>query len=96
MNNTYGLQLVSQENYEKSFMEFHRPGGVLDAIKECRELARTTDPHDHGDQEKTNKVCRAAADRAMNISDELYVRENRGGRFDITHEVTYVLSCRPT
>lgn len=68
VNNTYGLQVVSQEHYENSIKEFHRPGGVLEAIKECRELAQTTDSHDHGDQETTNKVCREAADRAMKFS----------------------------
>ncbi|KAF2170191.1 hypothetical protein M409DRAFT_19794 [Zasmidium cellare ATCC 36951] len=85
-NNTYGLQLISDENYEHSIKEFHRKGGVLDAINECRELVQKTDPHDHGEQAKTNKVCAEAADRAMKISDELFVEENRGARFDITHE----------
>lgn len=80
------MQAITQEHYENSMKEFHRPGGVLDAINECRELARKTDPHDHGDKAKTNKVCVDASKRAMNISDDLFVQEGRGGRFDITHE----------
>lgn len=85
-NNTYGVQAITQENYEWSIHEFYRPGGALDGIKECRELQRTIDPHDHGDQAKVNRICAEADERALNISDGLFVREGRAARFDITHD----------
>lgn len=87
-NNTYGVQAISQEHYENSMREFHKKGGVRDAIEECRRLQRSTDPHDHGDQEKTNKQCSYASEYAGNISDAVFVAERRGARFDITHEAT--------
>lgn len=85
-NNTYGLALVKEENYEHSMKEFHKPGGVLEGIHECRKLERESDPHDHGDKAKVNEFCKKVEARAMNISDDLYVQEARGGRFDITHD----------
>lgn len=87
-NNTYGIEAISQADYERSLHEFHKSHGVLDDINTCREMARKTDPHDHGDVEKTNRFCSRAADRALNISDNVYVRAGVGGRFDVTHEAT--------
>lgn len=87
-NNTYGVEAISKEEYEWSLNEFHKPGGALGDIKNCRESARKTDPHDHGDVAKTNKICSAAAERAGNISDGVFVRAGRGARFDVTHEAT--------
>lgn len=83
-NNTYGLHAVSKEHYEWSQKEFHKPGGALDEINKCREAARNTDPHDHGDVDKTNKLCAAVSEYALNISDYLFVKAGRGARFDIT------------
>jgi hypothetical protein len=85
-NNTYGVEAVSLEDHEQSMHDYHKPGGAKDLIEQCREMARTTDPHDHGDVAKTNKFCAKASEYAESISDEVYVRAGRGGRFDITHE----------
>ncbi|KXT14920.1 hypothetical protein AC579_3052 [Pseudocercospora musae] len=85
-NNTYGIRAISQDQYDWAMNEFYRTGGALDDIKKCREMARKTDPQDHGDVTETNVFCSQAADRADNISDALYVRAGRGARFDITHE----------
>lgn len=87
-NNTYGVKAITQDEYDHSMHEFHKPGGVRDQIEECREMARKTDPHDHGDIEKTNAFCSEVATRARNISDAVFVEEKRGARFDITHEAT--------
>ncbi|CAK4032537.1 alpha beta-hydrolase [Lecanosticta acicola] len=87
-NNTYGLEAITKEEYESSMHEFHRPGGVLEAIHACREMARKTDPHDHGEKNATNTFCKRVEERAANISEGVYVREARGARFDITHEPT--------
>lgn len=85
-NNTYGVRAITEEQYEWAISEFHKSGGVLSDIEKCREMAQRTDPHDHGDVAKTNAFCANASGRATNISDNLFVREQRGARFDITHE----------
>lgn len=85
-NNTYGVEAISKEEYEWGMSEFHKKGGVLEDINKCREAERKTDPHDHGDVAETNKICAAAADRATNISDVVFVNASRAARFDVTHE----------
>ncbi|PIB03093.1 Carboxypeptidase S1 A [Cercospora beticola] len=85
-NNTYRVEAISEEEYESSLHEFRKPGGVRDEIEKCREAESKTDPHDHGDVAKTNEICSAAAHRASNISDEVFVRAARGARFDVTHD----------
>lgn len=87
-NNTYGIEAITQAEYEHSMHEFHKTGGVLDDINKCREMAHDTDPHDHGDIEKTNTFCSHASSKARNISDAVFVRAGLGGRFDVTHEAT--------
>lgn len=85
-NNTYGIQAISQDDYEWSMNEFHKPGGVLDDIHKCREAELQTDPHNHGTVAATNKICSEAGERAENISDGMYEEGGRRAPFDITHD----------
>ncbi|EME46510.1 hypothetical protein DOTSEDRAFT_70498 [Dothistroma septosporum NZE10] len=86
-NNTYGVQAINKTLYEASMKEFHRPFGVKQAIDECRQAEKATDPHDHGHVALTNKICAGAAEAAGNVSDDVFVREGRAARFDVTHEL---------
>lgn len=85
-NNTYGIQAISQDDYEWSMNEFHKPGGVLDDLRKCREAELQTDPHNHGTVAATNKICSEAGERAENISDGMYEEGGRRAPFDITHD----------
>lgn len=85
-NNTYGIQAISQDDYEWSMNEFHKPGGVLDDLHKCREAELQTDPHNHGTVAATNKICSEAGERAENISDGMYEEGGRRAPFDITHD----------
>lgn len=85
-NNTYGIQAISQDDYEWSMNEFHKPGGVLDDLQKCREAELQTDPHNHGTVAATNKICSEAGERAENISDGMYEEGGRRAPFDITHD----------
>lgn len=87
-NNTYGIEAISKSTFEQSLHEFHKTNGALDDINICRDMARRTDPHDHGDVERTNTFCSYASNRAENISDGVFVRAGIAGRFDVTHEAT--------
>lgn len=87
-NNTYGIEAITRAEYEHSMHEFHKTGGVLDVINKCRDMARRTDPQDHGDVAETNAFCSYANTLALNISDEVFVRAGRAARFDVTHEAT--------
>lgn len=85
-NNTYGIQAISQDDYEWSMNEFHKPGGVLEDLHKCREAELQTDPHNHGTVAATNKICSEAGERAENISDGMYEEGGRRAPFDITHD----------
>jgi hypothetical protein len=87
-NNTYGIQSMSKEDSESSSYEFSRPGGVLDSMNHCREMARQKDPHNHGDITKTNQICLAAEQHGRKVADDVFNRAGRSARFDVTHEAT--------
>ncbi|KFY93110.1 hypothetical protein V498_04554 [Pseudogymnoascus sp. VKM F-4517 (FW-2822)] len=43
-NNTYGIQHISKEQYEKAAYEYDRPGGCREKLAACQKLAEAEDP----------------------------------------------------
>ncbi|KFY09286.1 hypothetical protein V491_08278 [Pseudogymnoascus sp. VKM F-3775] len=43
-NNTYGIQHISKEQYERSIYEYERPGGCREKLAACQKLAEAEDP----------------------------------------------------
>lgn len=85
-NNTYGIEIIDEKKYKETLHEWEKPGGVWEAVQKCQELQKTTDPRDHGDVARTNKVCVAASERMMDLTEGTFAEANRGARFDITHD----------
>jgi carboxypeptidase C (cathepsin A) len=60
-NNTYGIQALNRSAYEEQMHELERPGGLLDKIRECQQMAKEADPEEHGDVKRVNQFCRRIA-----------------------------------
>jgi carboxypeptidase C (cathepsin A) len=56
-NNTYGVQFLSEAQYNAAMDNLTSPGGALDLIKTCRTLGLAGDPQFFGNNETVNKVC---------------------------------------
>lgn len=41
---TYGIQHISKEQYERSIYEYERPGGCREKLAACQKLAEAEDP----------------------------------------------------
>lgn len=41
---TYGIQHISKEQYEKTAYEYDRPGGCREKLAACQKLAEAEDP----------------------------------------------------
>lgn len=58
VNNTYGIEVYSQDVYEEAIKLLEAPDeGCLDLIDGCRALASEGDPEGFGRNETVNKAC---------------------------------------
>ena len=85
LQNTYGLQVISEDVYHQSKHNFKKPGGCRDLIIQCRELGDKYDPEYRYDNAKVNKLCLEAeaycAAFVLGAYDALSNRSN----FDMAH-----------
>jgi hypothetical protein len=59
-NNTYGVEVISQDVYEAAKRNMTEPGGCLDTINQCRAEATLSDPQGLGTNDTVNQICVAA------------------------------------
>ena len=59
-NNTYDLQLFSDEMYKDANYNFTKPGGCRDLILQCRLLGEQGDPSWSGNNKTVNEACQLA------------------------------------
>ncbi|KAE8420383.1 Alpha/Beta hydrolase protein [Aspergillus pseudocaelatus] len=59
-NNTYGIQAITETQYEEAKHNLTKPGGCMDMAVKCQALAQKLDPHNFGNNAEVNAVCSAA------------------------------------
>ncbi|RPA97220.1 putative carboxypeptidase S1 [Choiromyces venosus 120613-1] len=84
-NNTYGLQLITEAQYNSALEHFHRPKGCKDQIVQCQRLAKGLDPDNVGDVEQVNKACRSADHYCLKWVEGVYLNHAGRSYYDIAH-----------
>jgi hypothetical protein len=59
-NNTYGIELVTEDTYASAMHNFTKPGGCRDLIEQCRALGDIGDPDNVGSNSTVNEACQLA------------------------------------
>lgn len=63
INNTYGIELYSQDVYDQTLEILEAPEeGCLDLIGKCRAFVAGGDPQGFGTNETVNEACKTATD----------------------------------
>ncbi|RDW68292.1 hypothetical protein BP5796_08949 [Coleophoma crateriformis] len=85
-NNTYGIKVINESQYDEAIESFWKEGGCRDGILKCKAVAGEMDPLDKGSLEYVDKICiEARANcQTMNEPYEKYPDKPRS-RFDIAH-----------
>ncbi|KAJ3021280.1 hypothetical protein HKX48_008834 [Thoreauomyces humboldtii] len=69
-NNTYGIQMITEQQYQSSMKQWTMPGGALDQYAACQKAIAAG----HG----ASAVCLPAMQAANLLADKLYYGQNRG------------------
>ncbi|KAL5351072.1 hypothetical protein ACLOAV_004647 [Pseudogymnoascus australis] len=83
-NNTYGIQHISKEQYEKTVYEYDRPGGCREKLAACQKLAKAEDPDWRGNVPSVIK-CFDDIQKGECASMEGVGESITWGWFDIAH-----------
>ncbi|RDW62504.1 hypothetical protein BP5796_10806 [Coleophoma crateriformis] len=67
-NNTYGLQLITEDQYEQAMDQWHKPGGCKDQLLLCQQRAQDEDPQWQGDNPSVIKCFLDFEDICMNVA----------------------------
>jgi carboxypeptidase D len=59
-NNTYGLQLISKDDYDYAIANITEPDGLFSLTAECRRLEQQLDPQQFGNVDAVNQACHTA------------------------------------
>lgn len=59
-NNTYGVQFVTEAEYEGALQNYTMPNGCHDLIEACRALGEEGDPNYTGSNATVNEMCEGA------------------------------------
>lgn len=85
-NNTYGLQVISEDIYKVSKDAFSKAGGCRDQILQCRELGDAYDPDVLGLNSTVNYACLIALyNCATDIIQDPFANASNRSAFDIGH-----------
>ena len=85
-NNTYGIQVITQQQYESSLSNYTKPGGAKDLITACYEATAKLKNGDEGDNVKVNKICKDASDYVNSYVEGVFFEaEVERGYYDIAH-----------
>lgn len=83
--NAYGIAGLTRQNYSDALLAYAQNGGCHDQIQNCNHLARTLDPHMHGNAAPANKACQHASDYCQNEVEGPYPSRKTSSNYDITH-----------
>lgn len=89
-NNTYGLRSINETTVHRQQWELHRPGGIIDSLKECQRLDKlqrspSSSPSQQPDAAYVESLCRNASNIASEILVRPYMETKQHAWFDITH-----------
>ncbi|RFU29752.1 hypothetical protein B7463_g6561, partial [Scytalidium lignicola] len=84
-NNTYNVSFLPQSIYEQTKLNFTRPGGCLDQITQCRNLANKLDPNNFGNDEQVNDLCASVVQYCALYVEDTYVGVSGRSTFDMAH-----------
>jgi carboxypeptidase D len=59
-NNTYGIQAIDEKAYNTAIQAWSRPGGCLERILDCRQMASQFDPENRGTNAAVDTACAGA------------------------------------
>jgi len=85
-NNTYGIQVISEDVYEQAMYNLTKPDGCYDLIHQCRDAAAVGDPLGYGNNDTVNQICVAATELCFLIIQ---------GQYSIYSNVSlHIYTCR--
>jgi carboxypeptidase C (cathepsin A) len=85
-NNTYELQVLSEETYRQAKASWTSPGGCKDQILACRELGDAHDPESIGHNSVVNEACvQATLTCAQSMILGPWTASTNRSAFDISH-----------
>ncbi|KAH8772572.1 Alpha/Beta hydrolase protein [Diaporthe sp. PMI_573] len=86
-NNTYGVKAVNETIKHKQLYELHRPGGILDQIRECQRLNKALSAADGPELDVgyVESYCRNVSFFSSDVLIDPYMESGKYGWFDITH-----------
>ena len=61
-NNTYGIKAISLADEQNAASSFTSANGCQQQIQTCRDAVALNDPHNEGDVNSVNQLCKSAAD----------------------------------
>lgn len=84
-NNTYGLQVITQDIYEEALLNFTMPGGCRDQITECRRLGDLYDPENVNTNPNVTDACVGATLYCFGYVMGAYEAASNRSHFDMAH-----------
>ena len=87
-NNTYGIEVINETEYQTQMDQWNKPGGCKEKNTECHEMAKKNDPLDLGDREKVNAICIEASNCTEYIFIAPYMETDvRLLRYPFSHDI---------
>ncbi|KAI2602719.1 carboxypeptidase S1 [Hypoxylon sp. NC1633] len=83
--NTYGIQGITEEEYEGALVKWMQKDGCEDKILDCLHIADALDPGMHGNVTEVNDVCEEASNYCQNGIELPYMSRKQWAFYDITH-----------
>ncbi|KAJ3006663.1 hypothetical protein HKX48_009537 [Thoreauomyces humboldtii] len=86
-NNTYGIQVITEEQYKGAMGNWTRPvtGGKA-LVAACQKAVASLDPHGLGTSERANAICKDASDYLNNFVEGVFFEaDSPRGYYDIAH-----------
>jgi len=82
-NNTYGIELISKDAYEKAMGQWYRPSGCKEQLIKCQKQARESDPDWRGNVPSVVKCFKDLNSTCPTLHE--VSTGNNFGWYDITH-----------
>ncbi|OAQ99877.1 hypothetical protein LLEC1_03659 [Akanthomyces lecanii] len=84
-NNTYGLQVITKDEYEEALQNFTKSGGCRDQITECRRLGNLYDPNQLNINSNVTDACLGATLYCFGYVTGAYEAASNRSNFDMAH-----------
>jgi len=82
-NNTYGIEAISESNYQDAIEAFNMQDGCKDRINNCRSIAAQNDPTNQGYNSQVDAVCADASNFCSDEVEGAYILYSGRNYYDI-------------